>query len=119
MNDIKYKILEMSQEDMKKVENTRRGEKDEKENVDSLRDAYYGITYTDNCIIYLWKDLPEERKYKTLRHEFTHAYINEYVSHLQNNYSEEDVCDIAANSYPYIEEIIKRYKVFKEENKEN
>lgn len=58
------------------------------------------------------KDLPIEKKKKTLYHELTHVYIREYLTSRDINPNEEVLCDIAANSHDIIHKIVKSY--FKE-----
>ena len=82
------------------------------EDIESIDSRYYGLTFHDSCLIYLDKDLPLGRKKKTLIHELTHCYITTYITHLDNEYNEEMICDIVANSNSFINDIMKKY--FKE-----
>ncbi len=72
----------------------------------------HGITqYSDNKIY-----INEEsgNKKRTLIHELVHCFMYEY-GHNQDNkkYNNEDVCEICACSYDFIQNIITKY--FKEE----
>lgn len=107
INDMTWKIEELSQEEIKTLQNKIKA--NEEENVKSLYDRYYGVTYFDNLKIYLDKDLPKDRKRKTLLHELMHCFINCYITHLDKKYEEEDLCDISANSHDIIHEIVERY----------
>lgn len=81
----------------------------EEENIKSIIPRYYGITYCDTLKIYIDEDLPEARKKSTLIHELTHCYIDSYITHSEQEYSEEDVADIVSNSYDIIHEIVDEY----------
>lgn len=107
INNREWKITETSQESIKNMQNIRKA--NEEENLKSIDTRYYGITYCDIMQIYIDKDLPEERKKSTLIHELTHCYIDSYITHSEQEYSEEDVADIVSNSYDIIHEIVDKY----------
>lgn len=107
MNGIEWNIVEISQKEIKKMQNKRYANKEE--NVEDTAHRYYGITYTDECIIYLDKDLKKDRKRKTLLHELTHCYINNYITHEDKSYGEEMVADIVSNSFDIISNIVNNY----------
>lgn len=107
MNNREWTITEVSQQEIKNMQNIRRANEDE--NLKSVDTRYYGITYCDVMQIYIDKDLPEERKKSTLIHELTHCYIDSYITHSEQEYSEEDVADIVSNSYDIIHEIVDKY----------
>lgn len=113
MNNRTWSIEEKSQSEIKSMQNQRKA--NEEENIKSLSTRYYGITYCDIMQIYIDKDLLEERKKSTLIHELTHCYIDSYITHSEQEYSEEDVADIVSNSYDIIHEIVDKY--FEIENK--
>ena len=98
INGIDWKIEEKNQEEIKTIINTKKAEN--VENVKSLDSRFFGITYPDDLVIYLDKDLPEQRKKLTLLHELTHC---------DKQYSEEDVCDIASNSHDIVKNIVDKY----------
>ena len=54
--------------------------------------------------------MPADRKKATLIHELTHCYIDNYITHCDKQYTEEDVADIVANSYDIIHEIVEQYE---------
>ena len=108
INGTNWEIKEATQEQLKTIKNSRAGN-GEKEDIKSLTERYYGITFTDLCIIYLDQDLPQERKRKTLLHELTHCYIVSYITHEEKNYNEEMVADIVANSHDIIKDIVDKY----------
>lgn len=110
LNGLEWLIKEASQEDIKYIIRGR-AEKGLEEQPETGR--YFGTTLHDDLIIYLDEDLPKERKKKTLIHELTHCYIGTNITHINKNYCEEEVCDIASNAYDFINKIIKQY--FKEE----
>lgn len=108
INGTSWEIKEATQEQLKTIKNSRAGN-GEKEDIKSLTERYYGITFTDLCIIYLDQDLPQERKRKTLLHELTHCYIVSYITHEEKSYDEEMVADIVANSHDIIKDIVDKY----------
>lgn len=108
INNMNWEITEISQEEIKTMQNKRKA-KDE-ENIKSLDWRYYGITYHDDLKIYIDKDLAPDRKRRTLIHELTHCYINSFITHQEQEYNEEDVADIVSNSYDIIHEILEKYK---------
>ena len=61
--------------------------------------------------------MPADRKKATLIHELTHCYIDNYITHCDKQYTEEDVADIVANSYDIIHEIVEQYFEVKNEHK--
>lgn len=107
MNNRNWIIEEKSQEEIKQYQNERRSNEDE--NIRSLNPRYYGITYVDIQKIYIDRDLLPDRKKQVLIHELTHCYIAEYITHSENQYSEEDIADINSNSFEIIKEIIDSY----------
>ena len=113
MNNREWIIRETSQSDIKSMQNKRRA--NEEENLKSITPRYYGVTYCDMQEIYIDKDLPVDRKRATLIHELTHCYIDNYITHDDKQYSEEDVADIVSNSYDIIHEIVDKY--FKDKSK--
>lgn len=114
INNREWKIIEKSQESIKNMQNIRRANKEE--NLKSIDTRYYGITYCDIQKIYIDEDLPVDRKKATLIHELTHCYIDNYITHCDKQYTEEDVADIVSNSYNIIHEIVDKY--FKQTERE-
>jgi len=110
INNREWKITETSQESIKNMQNIRRA--NEEENLKSIDTRYYGITYCDIQKIYIDEDLPADRKKSTLIHELTHCYIDNYITHCEKQYTEEDVADIVANSYDIIHEIVEQYNSY-------
>lgn len=107
MNDLPWQIIETSQEEMKKIQNIKKA--NEEENVKSVMPRYFGITYFDDLIIYLDKNIDFDMKIKTLKHELAHCYIGCYITHQEKNYDEEMVADIVSNSHSIISEIVNDY----------
>ena len=108
INNREWEIIEASQQAIKNKQNIRRA--NEQENLKSIDTRYYGITYCDEQKIYIDEDLPADRKKATLIHELTHCYIDNYITHCEKQYTEEDVADIVANSYDIIHEIVEQYE---------
>ena len=108
MNGIWYEIIEIDQIEYKKLRAKQDEEKgiEKKENVDGI---YYGASHYDICKIYLDKDLDEQRKRKTLMHELAHCYINEYITHVDYQLTQEEACDLVANSHDIIGNIVEDY----------
>ena len=69
----------------------------------------FGLTNFCEQKIYLNKNMHKDLKKHTLMHELLHCYISEYCSIEQNNYTEEVMCDISANSHDIIHKIVEDY----------
>lgn len=115
INNREWKIIETSQEAIKNKQNIRRA--NEEENIKSIDSRYYGITYCDEQKIYIDEDLPKDRKKATLIHELAHCYIDNYITHCDKQYTEEDVADIVSNSHDIIRNIADKYFEVKNEHK--
>lgn len=104
MNNRKWEIIELSQEEMKQHV------KDYKWDGEPVEfGKYYGQTYLDEQKIYIDKDLHVEQKRQTLQHELMHCYIGCYLFNSSREYSEEDLCNISANSHDIIHKIVEKY----------
>lgn len=69
-----------------------------------------GVTIYKTQKVMLLKD--QANIIKTLKHELTHVWLYEY-GHNQNEdktFSYEDVCEVAASSNDFINEIVRQYK---------
>lgn len=97
MNNIEYKIKEVSQEEFTKYQ------------IDESDGYYYGQSHFKEQEVWIDKDLPFARKKKTLYHELTHVYIREYLTTRDITPDEEVLCDISANSHDIIHEIVEKY----------
>lgn len=115
INNRSWTIEEKSQSEIKSIQNQRIA--NEEENIKSVTPRYYGVTHCDIQEIYLDKDLPTDRKKATLIHELTHCYIDNYITHCDKQYTEEDVADIVANSHDIIRNIVDKYFEVKNECK--
>lgn len=69
----------------------------------------FGLTNFCEQKIYINRDMHKDLKRHTLMHELLHCYIAEYCSIEQNNYNEEVICDISANSHDIIHKIVEDY----------
>lgn len=69
----------------------------------------FGVTQKSKHIIYINKDMCEEQKIKTLKHELTHCYIWEYGLYNVMDINEEVICDIVASSNDFINEVVNQY----------
>lgn len=100
MNNHEWEIVEESNEIVKsKYEEVMKEETIE----------VFGLTNFCEQKIYLNKNMHLDLKKHTLMHELLHCYISEYCSIEQNNYTEEIMCDISANSHDIIHEIVEKY----------
>ena len=103
MNSRKWEILEVSEEELRKIYQSNYG-KDVGSEI-----KFYGSTY--DCIqkIYINKDLCKEAKRQTIIHELIHCYINCYCFDYEKGYGLEDICNISACSHDIIHDLIERY----------
>ena len=102
MNDNNWTIEEKMQSEIQETMK-QRGNEIEKGS------KWFGITMTDTHQIFLDQDLHEDRKRNTLKHELTHCYIVNFMSHIDRNFCEEEVADIVANSIDIINKIVTDY----------
>lgn len=74
-------------------------------------DVYYvfGVTIKPTHKIYINKDMCNEQKIKTLKHELTHCFIWEYGLYNVDNVNEETICDLVASSNDFINEVVQDY----------
>lgn len=75
----------------------------------------YGITKFETHEIFINKEMCFDMKRKTLMHELMHCYIEEHISLSLEEFDDEMVCNISANSHDIIHKIVEDY--FKEGNK--
>lgn len=106
VNGCEWEIIEKTQEEIRSelLERAKKGYEEE-----PAIGMYFGVTLHDVQQILLDKNLPKDRKKKTLTHELAHCYIGAFVTHQSKTYDEEMVCDIVANSYLLIHETIEKY----------
>lgn len=69
----------------------------------------FGVTIKSAHTIYINKDMCEEQKIKTLKHELTHCYIWEFGLYNVMDINEEVICDIVASSNDFINEVVEQY----------
>lgn len=69
----------------------------------------FGVTLYPKHKILINKDMCDEQKIKTLKHELTHAYIWEHGLYNAPSFTEEMVCDLVASSMSSIGEIINNW----------
>jgi Zn-dependent peptidase ImmA (M78 family) len=68
----------------------------------------FGMTKYEIQTIFINKDMDKEVKKQTLYHELMHCYIWNY-SNIHNEYTEEELCDLSANSHDIIHKIVEDY----------
>lgn len=100
INNDKWQIEEKSKEELKELYEAEMEEK-----------AYFvfGVTIKSQHVIYINKDMCEEQKIKTLKHELTHCYIWEYGLYNVIDVNEEVICDLVACSNDFINEVVEQY----------
>ena len=102
INNNKWEITEHSSKEML--------EEYKKNHPDS--EYCFGLTFYGNHKIWLNKDMCQDEKILTLRHELMHAYIWSIGNCNFSQFDEEDVCNLSAKSSWIINDIINKY--FKE-----
>ena len=92
-------------------------EKDKKTLLDAYNSEHdadctfvFGITKYPEHQIWICKDMCEEQKIHTLKHELTHCYIWNYGLYNVPNFNEEMVCDFVASINDFINEVIEEFK---------
>ena len=103
MNDREWEIKELNQEEI------RQHFINYKYDGEPVQGKYYGMTYMDEQTIYIDSSLHPEQKKQTLMHELMHCYIGCYITHQEQQYTEEDLCNISANSHNIIHKIVEDY----------
>lgn len=100
INNDKWQIEEKSKNELKELYETETQEK-----------TYFvfGVTRKSQHVIYINKDMCEEQKIKTLKHELTHCYIWEYGLYNVIDINEEVICDIVASSNDFINHVVDKY----------
>lgn len=73
----------------------------------------YGRTSYINHTIKINKDLNEEEKIRTLKHELCHCWMWNTANSSQEEYDEEHICEMVACSNDFINEVVKEYKATK------
>lgn len=101
INNDKWIIEEKTSDSLLKIYNEQYSE-----------EAYYvfGLTIKSEHKIYINKDMCEEQKIKTLKHELTHCYIWEFGLYNVPNFNEEMVCDLVSSSHNFINEVTKEFE---------
>lgn len=80
--------------------------------VKAENDCTLGLTVYTEQKVYITKE--QKNKEKTLRHELEHVWLfeNGHNAH-ERSFTHEDVCEIVASSWKFIEETIKEYAELK------
>lgn len=69
----------------------------------------FGVTIYSKHEIWINKDMCEEQKINTLKHELTHCYIWNYGLYNVPHYTDEMVCDLVASINDFINEVVDEY----------
>jgi hypothetical protein len=72
----------------------------------------FGVTLYPKHKILINKNICEEQKIKTLKHELTHAYIWEHGLYNVPSFTEEMVCDLVAAINDTINEVLSRRELW-------
>jgi hypothetical protein len=96
MNGRTYIIKEVSQEELQQEH----GEID---------GTFFGLTIPMKQEIWLWEELIQEQKKKTLYHELFHCYTFNYMTFNPLEFNEDTWADISANSHDMIHKIVEDY----------
>ena len=70
--------------------------------------ACFGLTFYKEHKIWLTKNLCDDEKTRTLKHELTHCYIWENGFYNADFNNEEMICDFVASIYEFINSVIGR-----------
>jgi len=73
--------------------------------------ACFGLTFYKEHKIWIAKELCEDEKLRTLRHELTHCYIWENGFYNVDFNNEELICDFVASIYDFIDNVLSVLKV--------
>jgi hypothetical protein len=104
LNFDEWEIKEIEQEKLLKIYN---------ENYDEESNFCFGVTIYPQHKIWINKNMCEEQKIKTLKHELTHAYIWEHGLYNVPSFTEEMVCDLVAACSDIVMEISSNYELYK------
>lgn len=106
-----YEIIEVPEEELKEI--YIKEHPDEKKN-----NIYYifGNTNYIEHIIRISKELNEEEKIRTLKHELCHCWMWNTANSNQSEYDEEHICEIVASSNDFINEVVNEYIKIKQLN---
>lgn len=106
MNDREWTIKEVEQEEFWKDE----GEEEKIGSKEYHTNYHFGRCIFSTREIWLWKDVSEEQKRKTLYHELMHCYRGMYIGFYDIDGQDEDMwCEISANSHDIIHKIVEDY----------
>lgn len=67
----------------------------------------FGVCIFPEHEIWINKDMCEEEKIKTLKHELTHCFIWEYGLGQVPHFTEEMVCDLVSSIHDFIDKILR------------
>lgn len=74
------------------------------------KEHYFGRTHFHTQEIWLYKNMPNDLKKKTLYHELLHCYRGSYVCFADLSNCDEDFwCDLSANAHDIIHKVVEDY----------
>lgn len=103
INEIEWEIIEVGQEEL--ISDYKKDSP--KANIEGS--YIYGRTYYPENKIKLSEELTEAEKKKTLKHELCHCWMWNNANHGREEYNDEDICEIVANSNNFINQIMNKY----------
>ena len=102
-NGMTYEIIEVS-EDVLKDDYMKDHPKEVKEEI-----YLFGRTDYTKHTITIDQGLNEQEKIKTLKHELCHCWMHNTANGHQEEYSEEQICEIVACSNDFINGVVEAY----------
>lgn len=109
INNNKWNIYEKSKKEITDKYN---------EDLDEDAKCIFGLTMYPEHEIWINSEMVEDHKLKTLKHELTHCFIESYGLGQVPNFTEEMVCDVVSSINDWINEMVKKYKLWKEDKDE-
>ena len=90
--------------------------KEYQEGLDDRATFAFGLTIFPKHEIWINKNMVEEQKIRTLKHELTHCFIYNYGLYNVPNFNEEMACDLVASINDFINEVVEEFKKEMEKN---
>lgn len=104
INKNTYEIKEINEDELKEIYI--------KEHFNEKKNEIYIFGRTDfvKHLILISNELNNQEKIKTLKHELCHCWMWNTANANHQEYDEEHICEIVANSNDFINEIVSQYK---------
>lgn len=103
-NNMTYEIIEVEEDELKEIYL--------KSHIDCKKEEIYVYGDTDYTehLIRISKNLNEQEKIRTLKHELCHCWMYNTANSNHSEYDEEHICEIVACSNDFINEVVESYK---------